>query len=272
MSFEDVWQEHKSFITAAVGGAIVFATAHYFIADHYDAAIRQDRAAVRGAEAKAKAQKLEPGRMQAVEAALETLAARLEKVEAEYAYRPSPGYTLDGIAKAPDVHFNEVVAGMVTNVVEAGLARDIRIQADLGLGGVTPKNNAERAWFLTGLDLVNRIAVAGIAAGVRTIEPIQIARPPQQSRERQRAASPYLRSIAVTASAVGHPRAVDAMVRALMLPGSRLSVEQATILSLDEDNAKQAAFGEQSVRLELTVKALILDPNGEPQRARAPRL
>jgi hypothetical protein len=273
VSAEDVWQENKSYIVGVAGGLIIFVTAWYFVNDHYKSAIVAERAAIRSAEQKARAQKLQPGLVEQVKTDLDGLSARLEVLEREQGFKPQPGFTLAGAAKAPDVHFNEVVARMVTEVVEAGLSRDIRIQADLGLGGVTPRTNAEREWYLTGLDVVYRLAFAGIAAGVRSVEPLQIQRMPAPAKDKGRAAAPYVRAVSVVCSATGHPAAIDRMLRALLLPGQRLAVEQATITTMDEESGKaRAAFSEQTVRLDMTVKALLLDPSGEPQRQKNPRL
>lgn len=274
MSVEDVWQEHKSFILPLVGGAAVLFIGWWIVTEKYEGSILASQNSARVATARAAQQKIPAGKLEEVKEVLSGLESRLAKIEKEYAYVAGEGFTLVGVDRDQDIRYNEKVDKLVSDVVEGALANDIRVPPDLGMGGITPKSVAEREWYLNGLDIVQRVSFAGIASGIRAIEAIQIQQPQQiGSRERREAIAPYLRSISVKFSIVGHPRAIDGVLRALVLPGQQLVLETATIQTMDDEGGKGwSPGGEQTVRLDMTVKALHIDSKGQPTRTKAQRL
>ena len=273
MSFEEIWQEHKTFILSLLGGVIVFFIGYLLITGPYEKQIKKDKGRVSSLARKARRQRVASGQTQEIKSKLEALRTEKDKLEGELGYTPREGFTLRAISTAPDIHFNEVVQRMQTEIVEPALSLDIRIAFDLGLGDTTPRTNTEREWYLNGLDIVNRIAVAGVAARVRSIEPIKIGRPPSRKRRQRRGATArYVRELPVTFTALGDPLAIDDLIRGLMPPGSRLGVVKASITSLDQlqggDRRKRrrVRFGsEQLVQLDMTVKALLLDTEGSEE-------
>lgn len=262
MSVEETWQENKSFILALAGGALVFFIAWLLITSSFEEDIERDLATARRARSQESRQRLPSGAKAEAEDALRALKASLQNLERELAYQPRAGFSPESATKAADIHFNEIVQKLLVEVVEPAASLDIRIARDLGLGGVTPRSNADRAWYLAGLDVVHRIALVGVASGVRSIDPIAISAPPKATRSRP--TTPYLREITVTFTAHGRPEAIDALLRGLVRPGERLALERATITSMEA--AKNAARfdGEDIVRLEAQIKALLLDPQGDP--------
>ncbi|MCB9831971.1 MAG: hypothetical protein H6807_05800 [Planctomycetes bacterium] len=266
MKFEDIWQENKGFILGLLGGLIVFFTAYAIIDGSKAADVRSNLARVASSERRERGMRLQAGELQGIQRRREELSQDLGRLEKELAFRPAPGFTLTGVTRSPDIHFNETVQRLLVEVVEPAAALDIRIPADLGLGDVTPRTNEEREWYLNGLDVVNRICIAGMAGGVEAIEPIRIARVSKKSRRERNEVDPYLRSLTVSFSARGTPVAIDRLIRGLQIPGQRLVIEKARIQSLDGLAGKQKIFVDESlVVLDLTVKALLLDAEGAPR-------
>ncbi len=266
MSVEDIWQENKGFILGVVGGLIVFFTAYTIIEGSKAKDIGSNFAQISRAERHERSIRLPSGELRRLQDRREELGQELARLENELAYRPAEGFTLAGLNRAPDIHFNEMVQRLLVEVVEPAAALDIRIPADLGLGEVTPRSDEEREWYLNGLDLVNRICIAGMAGGVEAVEPIRIAKMPKKSRRDRAETEPYMRALTVTFSARGTPAAIDRMIRGLQIPGQRLVVEKGRVQSLDGLAGKQKIFVDESlVVLDMTIKALLLDPEGAPQ-------
>ncbi|MEE9392874.1 MAG: hypothetical protein V3W41_10255 [Planctomycetota bacterium] len=264
MSFEEIWQEHKSFILTLLAGVIIFFTARMIIVGSFEDEIGRNNRAASRASSQAKRNKVQPGATAEAKRKHEALEASLAKLEREMGYKPATGFTLKAAARAGDLHFNDMVQKLLTGVVEPASSLDIRLDTGLGLGGRTPRSDVEREWYLNGLDLVNRIYLAGIASAVESIEPIKIKILPKKRRNRGEAAR-YLRPLAVSFTAHGSPAALDLLLRELMKPGARLSVEKASLLSLDSDKKTVIRFGgDDIVRMDIEVKALIVDPDGVP--------
>ncbi len=266
MSFEEFWQENKSFVLILLGGFVVFLTAWFIVTGSVEDDIRGNVAAARSHERKAKKLKLPSGALRRVETNLEELRDRLEMLKKELAYVPQPGFTLEGIGKSPDVHFNEMLHRMLRDVVEVAASLDIRISPDLGLHGVTPRTRQETEWYLNGLDVVNRIGVAAIASQVETVEPITIQAYPKK-RGGRRGDKPFVEPVTVTFHARGGPASIDSLLRGLQLPGARLVVTTARISSLEKPEGKKTSvFDEGLVGLDATVQALRVDPEGDPSK------
>ncbi len=266
MSFEEFWQENKSFVLILVGGFVVFLTAWFIVTGSVEDEIRSNVAAARNHERKAKKLKLPSGALRSVEARLEELRERLDMLRKELAYAPQAGFTLEGVNKSPDVHFNEILHRMLRDVVEVAASLDIRISPDLGLHGVTPRTRKETEWYLNGLDIVNRIGVAAIASQVEAVEPLTIQAYPKK-RGGRRGERPFIEPVSVTFHARGGPAAIDSLLRGLQLPGARLVVTTARISSLEKPKGKKTSvFDEGQVALDATVEALRVDPEGEPAK------
>ncbi len=274
MSFEEIWQENKTLILQVLGGVVIFVVGNWVIASMFEDDIRM---ATRGTQAslkRAKQQKVASGATNQVTERRDELRDELDTLEREMSYSPSKGFTLASIEGASDVHFNQVVDRMLSSVIEVGLSRGVRIQSDLGLGAVTPKTDAEREWYLNGLDLVERVAVAGIAAGVQSIEPIRIARRSKKRSRTRTTTNSYMQQVDVSFSAIGPPMAIDSLLRDLMPSGSRLAVAKASITSMDDPNPKRGAqvVNLRLVRLDMTLRALLIDEDGVPQQDKEKRL
>ncbi|MCA9321204.1 MAG: hypothetical protein KDB18_12225 [Salinibacterium sp.] len=266
MSFEEIWQENKNFILLVFGGFIVFITAWFIVTGSIEDEINGNMNAANSHLRRAKSQALPSGLAREVEQELESLKTEVDRLEKRLAFRSEAGFTLLGATKSPDIHFNQTVQRLLTTVVEPAASLDIRIPPDLGLGTVTPRTDAEREWYLNGLDVVNRICLAAIAAQVESVEPLEIGKFPKKSG-RDRDERPYLRELPVTFNARGRPDAIDYLLRELLAPNSRLVVETARTTSLEgkaKDRKKVSRFDEGVVTLEVKVKALIVDPAGVP--------
>ncbi len=271
MNFEEVWQENKSFILMIFAGLVVFGIGYLVINSSFSDEIAANKRGT--AAAKRRAKKLPSGAMKRVERRLNEIEENLNLLEKELAYKPSPGFTLVGVNRSPDIYFNEMIQRLLKERVEPAASLDIRVPATLGLNGITPKTSAEREWYLNGLDVVSRCCLAGMAAGVESIEPIRIAKMLKKSRSRRNETTPYLKPLDVKMTVKGKPGAIDNMLRDIMLPGARLAIAKARITSLDQDGKKRQSFVDESlVVLELTVRALLLDPEGEPMSPKSGRL
>lgn len=280
MSFEEIWQENKGYILALFGGFIVFLTAYLIIDSSFESEITRNVAAKGRHERNAKRARIPRGRTAELDRELVRLEEELVLLEGELEYEPREGFTLSGVSEAPDIHFNRVIQGMLSDIVEPAASIDLRIPTDLGLAGRTPKSRVEYEWYLNGLDLVKRACEAGIGVAVdpygntriESIEPIKIASPKKKKREKRREAEPYVKELRVELSVRGRPGAIDGLVRALMEPGSRLGIESARVSSLDTPKKKQLVATDPMVQVDLVLKALIIDPDGVPQVSKSSRL
>ena len=274
MSFEEIWQENKTLILQVFGGIVIFIVGNWFIASMFEDDIRMASRGTQASLKRAKQQKVASGATGQIIARRDELRDELDTLEREMSYAASPGFTLASIEGASDVHFNQIVDRMLSSVIEVGLSRAVRIQSDLGLGAVTPKTDAEREWYLNGLDLVERVAVSGIAAGVQSIDPIRIARRPKKRVRSRASTDPYLRQVDVSFSSTGSPASIDSLLRDLMPEGARLAVVKASITSLDDPDPKKGAsvVNVRLVRLDMTLRALLVDEDGVPQQDKEKRL
>jgi hypothetical protein len=256
LNFEEIWQENKDFILKLAGGGMVFLIGWLFVTSGFQEEIKANERSKRDAEATVRRMKLPANSMSEAKGKFEQLEEQYQSVEKELFYRPDPGFTLRGISGPTDVFYNEAVQKLSGELVEGASTLDIRIDAELGLDGVTPRTDEEREWYLNALDVVRRFCLAGVAGGVESIEPIKIAPMPKKKRGEEEEG--VVRPLTVDFVAVGAPTAIDGLLRALQQPGRRLAVERATITSLDGDRKASIRFGgEGLVRLNLKVKALL---------------
>lgn len=269
MSFEEIWHEHKSFILILLAGVVVFFTARYIITSSFEDDIKRNKAAAARSLRSASRSKVPTGAKGLAEEKLRLLEEELAKLQTEMSYRPTAGYTLKGAARAGDLHFNDMVQKLLTEVVEPASSLDIRIDTGLGLDGRTPRSDPEREWYLNGLDVVHRICLAGIGGGVESIEPIKIARFPKK-RSKRGEASPFVRELKVNFTVHGRPAALEELTRRLMTPGARLAIKKSSLLSLDSDKKTVIRFGgDDIVRMDMEVVALLVDDEGLPKNSRS---
>lgn len=272
MSFEEIWQENKGYILSLLGGFIVFLTAYLIIDGSFESDIRRNEAAKARHERNAKRARIPRGRTSELDRELVRLEEELTLLEGELTYKPREGFTLAGVADAPDIHFNRVIQSMLSDIVEPAASIDMRIPSDLGLMGRTPKSRAEYEWYLNGLDIVKRVCEAGIGVAadpygntrIDGLDPIKIVAPKKKKRQR-RESNPYLTELRVELSVRGRPGAVDGLIRALMEQGARIAIESARVSSLDDRKKEQLVATDPMVQADLTLKALIVDAEGEPQ-------
>lgn len=256
MNFEEIWQENKDFILKLAAGGLLFLVGYLFVTSGFEDDIRGAKSSERKSKATLKRMKVSGSEISQARGALETLQEQYAAVERELIYAADPGFTLRGASGPTDVFYNEAVQGLAAELVEGASSLDIRIDADLGLAGITPRNDVEREWYLNGLDIVRRFCLAGVASGVESIEPIKIAKPPKKKRGEEEEG--VVRPLTLDFVAVGAPLAVDGLLRSLQQNGRRLAVERAVITSLDGDRKSSIRFGgEGLVRLDLKVKALL---------------
>ncbi|MFT7617944.1 MAG: hypothetical protein ACI97A_001583 [Planctomycetota bacterium] len=273
MNFEEIWQENKSFILMLLAGLVVFTTAYFIIDGSFTSEIRGNKTRTSSAKKRAVSVKLPSGALRGLERHLDEINGSLTDLERELAYQPSEGFTLVGVTRSPDIYFNEMVQKLLKERVEPAASLDIRIPADIGLGGVTPKTEAEREWYLNGLDVVSRCCLAGMASGVESIEPIRIAKLAKKKRTDRNEVLPYLKPLTVKMTVTGKPSAIDSMLRDIMLPGSRLSITKARISSMDQTGQTRRTFVDESlIVMEITVRALLVDREGVPVGAKTGRM
>jgi hypothetical protein len=142
------------------------------------------------------------------------------------------------------------------------------------------------AHYLRGYDVVRQVLVLALLAddamegGIARIERIDISKPIDLRRGQSRRQS-FVETLAVEMTIVGHPRAIDLMLRPLTakpVEGRFLAIEEARIRSLDlpPGEVRRGSGGEDPldkdrVEVRLKLNALFIDREGRLESDKAKR-
>jgi hypothetical protein len=285
MNFGDIWQEHKKYITTLVAGLVGVLVVKLIFGMIYDSKIERAEGSLRRSK-EAEARALPAGvDVEAVKRDREALAAEFEKLRAAVHRVPRAEMTLQGGVGDADLHYNAQIDRIRNGVLEFCALRNIDVDRRLGLPEAFPSSRYEVEHYLRGLDAIEQIAALCVAAeqnlqgGVARLDNLSIEKPAKLKTGGPARQEPFLKTLRVEATIVGHPRAIDEILRGCasgapgdrpgeVPPGRRLVVQEATIKSLDIGPGavardRRGRDPEDFRRVELRLKAQVFDVSPE---------
>lgn len=282
MNLGDLWQEHRRYLTATLAGAMGVLVVKLILGLVYDGRIERAKATLSRAQGE-QARALPAGiRVDEVKRGREALEAQFGKVRDALQRKPKPEMTLVGVAD-PDLHYNAQLDRIRSGVLELCALRNIDVDQRLGLPDAFPASRGEIEHYLRGLDAVEQLIATCLAAeqrveaGVARIERIEIEKPAKARTGAAARGKPFTTQLNVECSIIGHPRALDEVVRSFSSApvegdrsGRRLVLTEATLRSLDVGPGatvrdRRGADPLDVRRCELRVKAAAfdIDPEGK---------
>ena len=174
MDLNDIWQENKRFITAVMGGVVVFLIGLLVIQSLYG----DELAATRRTKSKLERQlsesrygsserELARSDNESLSAALEELAEAVEfEARADFRSSSSTGSSIN--------QYHRTVARVREQLVTRAGRANLFLDTDLGLPDLSPSEDEEIARYLDALDAVARTVHWSIRAGVERIDDVRI--------------------------------------------------------------------------------------------------
>ncbi len=283
MRVGDVWQEHRRFITIVGAGGLLLLIGYLIISAVYSGKAQRLRDDISRAKSVQRSSSLPQG----IELRkIQTEREKLEKDEGDLiqsvAHKPAENWLVGPSVADPDLHYNQQIDRLKTTHLELAAIRNIDVDPKLGLPEQIPATRADFEHYLRGLSVVEELIGAALKAeqvhegGIVRIEKIEIARPPKARAATDRKI-PFVTSIKVDMTVVGHPKATDLFLKTLAADtagegrtGQYLAVEEATIHSLDlppgvAAKATRNADPADRRRVECKVSVLALNVNPEGQ-------
>jgi hypothetical protein len=247
MSVGDVWQEHRRFITMVGGGGLVLFIAYLVISSIYNGKAQRLTSDIERARTQQRQSVLpQNANIREIQAGRERLEKDTEALMGTVGYKPSDNWLVLPTVADPDLHYNKQIDAFKNGVLELAALRNIDVDPKLGLPDQFPASRAEIEHYLRGLAVVEAIVGQAVLAenvhegGIARVEKIEIAKAPKARTGADQRKTPFITSIRVDLTIVGHPKAIDLILKNLAQDtsgegraGHYLSLEEASIKSLD---------------------------------------
>ncbi len=277
MNFGDIWQEHRKYLTALIAGLVGALVIKLVIGMVYDDRLR--KASAKNERARAEQARALPAGVEvgAVKRAREQLEAKFNELRSALHRKPREELVLGPSVADPDLHYNAQIDRIRSGVLELCALRNIDVDPRLGLPDAFPSSRGEFDHYLRGLDAVEQLIAVCLAAeqrfeaGLARIERIEIEKPSKAKAGAARG-KPFLSTLSVDAVIIGHPRAVDEILRSFAAAdagdGRRLVVQEASVKSLDvgpgaPNRDRRGTDPLDLRRVELRVRLWALDVDSE---------
>lgn len=247
MSVGDVWQEHRRFITMVGGGGLVLFIAYLIISSVYSGKVQRLTGDIDRARSQQKAAVLpQNADIRKIQADRDRLEKETEALMTTVGYKPDDKWLVLPTVADPDLHYNKQIDAFRNGILDIATLRNIDVDQKLGLPDQFPASKAEIEHYLRGLAVVEAVVGAAVVAenmhegGVARIEKIEISKPPKARVGADQRKVPFVTAIKVDMSIVGHPKAIDLILKSFAADtsgegraGHYLSLEEASIKSLD---------------------------------------
>jgi len=179
VNLEEYWQENRRFVLGLAGGLVLFLIGLYVADAVYGTELRSARAQ----EAKIKRDLAQPmfTRAQLAEAEedRERLRAAVDTLASTVAFAEREEFRLrEGLGSA-SAQYHEIVGRLRDELLPAAARRNLRLEATLGLPKLSPTRASDIERYLSGLDLVERVARLAIDEGVGRMEELAIRLDPE---------------------------------------------------------------------------------------------
>jgi hypothetical protein len=284
VSAGDVWQEHRRFITTIAAGGLVLFIGFLVISSIYSGKARALRGDIERARSTQKQSFLPAGaEIRKIQGDRERLEKDTTGLMATVAYKPADSWLVLPSVADPDLHYNNQIDKLRNGALEFAAIRNIDVDSKLGLPDQFPGSRAEIEHYLRGLAVVEAVVLASLAADglheglIARIEKIEIARPPKARTAAEQKKVPFVSAIRVDVTVVGHPKAIDAMLKMFAADtsgegraGQYLAIDDASIKSLDIPpgapvKEKRGTDPADRRRVECKLGILALNVNAEGQ-------
>jgi hypothetical protein len=259
LDLSELFEENKKFILGVAGAAVVFFIADRIVSDDAEATTRKADAIVRDLQRESYPVAADTQKAARLKKELE---ARLAESTKRLAYAPDEGFDVAPSARDADLQYNALFRRVREEVVDGAAAYDIDVDPTLGLPEVSPSQPDEISRYANALDVVRRVSLLAIDAGVRSIGPITVSK---GSIGRFRSSESFLEELEITVRITGGMSSVGEVVEALSRPDSLVPIQSAT-LSLESEKRGPAT----GVSAELRLTALHVSPD-KPLDAGKPR-
>jgi hypothetical protein len=285
MSVGDVWQEHRRFITMVGAGGLVVFIAWLIISSVYSGKAQRLTQDIERARRVQKDSVLPGGAdIKKIQSDRDRLEKDTEALVTTVGYKPDDKWLVLPSVADPDLHYNKQIDAFRNGVLELAALRNIDVDQKLGLPETFPGSRAEIEHYLRGLAVVEAVVGSAVVAegvhegGVARIEKIEISRPPKaRTGTADQRKTPFIPSIKVDMTVVGHPKAIDLILKNFAADtsgegraGHYLSLEEASVKSLDlapgaPAKEKRGADPADHHRVECRMSILALNVNPEGQ-------
>jgi hypothetical protein len=283
MSVGDIWQEHRRFITTVGAGGLILLIGCFAISSIYGGKTSRLRRDIDLARSAQRTAALPAGAdIRKIQADRERIEREAGELLASVGNKPDDRFLLGPSVANPDLHYNQQIDALRNGHLEFAARRNIDVDQRLGLPDTFPGSRAEIEHYLRGLGVVEAVIATAIAAereneaGIARIERIEIARPPKTRLGEQRK-TPFISSIKVDLSVIGHPKAIDWMLKSFAADtkgegraGRYLAIEDASIRSLDlapgaavKEKRGVDPMDRRRVECRLSILALSVNPEGQ---------
>jgi hypothetical protein len=282
MSIGDVWQEHRRFITIVGAGGLILLIGFFTISSIYSGKAARLSSEIDRARSAQRKDQLPPGTdIRKIQADRERLEKEALDLVSGVAHKPADKWTLGPGVADPDLHYNQQIDVLRNGVLELAARRNVDVDQRLGLPDTFPGSRAEIEHYLRGLSVVEAVVSTALAAeqvheaGIARIERIEIAKAPKSKGDQRKV--PFVTAIKVDFSVVGHPKAIDWMLKGLAADtkgegrsGRYLAIEDASIKSLDlapnatgKERRGADPLDRRRVECRLSILALNVNPEGQ---------
>lgn len=284
MSVGDIWQEHRRFITMVGGGGLVLFIAYLIVSSIYSGKAARANSDIDKARSMQKQSVLPQGAdIRKIQADRERLEKDTDALMGTVGYKPADNWLVLPTVADPDLHYNKQIDAFRNGILDLATLRNIDVDQKLGLPEQFPASKAEIEHYLRGLAVVEAVVGSAVLAenlhegGVARIEKIEIARAPKARTGADQRKTPFVTSIKVEMTIVGHPKAIDLILKSFAQDtsgegraGHYLSLEEASIKSLDlvpnapvKERRGVDPADHRRVECRLAIIALNVNPEGQ---------
>ena len=211
MDLENVWQEHKTFISTVVGVLVAFFIASALIANGPGDDLRLAESTLLSENGRLRAKLHNADDRKAARAAHDGLEAALESLAGRGVFMTRPEFELSSAGSSPANQYLRITEQVSQSLLPDAARMNVDLPVDMGLPQTSPTSPGDIARTLRALDLVERAARIAIGARVDAVERIRMT--PVQVGRRGRTTkvsvtSSFLDEIPVTFDVRGRPEAV----------------------------------------------------------------
>ena len=211
MDLTDIWQEHKKFILAAVGTALVLLIGRGWVSAQYDWGAVQRKSSSTSRRLRS-AEEVKSGQVATLRAEVEELRERLDTLAEELNFRPEELFVLADGHPNPTSHCWSTIRSLQDVLVDEAERLDINIPEKLGLEDAAPTDPEDIRRTLRALNVIKNVVLSCMDSRVRYIQRIRIE---EESRSRSRSAV-FVQELRVEFEIVGTERAVRSVLGSLV--------------------------------------------------------
>lgn len=179
MNLDEYWQENRRFVLGLFGGLVLFLTGLWVA----DAVYGTDLRAARAQEAKVVRDLRQPMFTRSQLAEAEEERERLREVVAALGstvdFEEREGFRLREGPGSATAQYHEIVGRLRDELLPAAARRNLRLEPTLGLPKLSPTRASDIERYLSGLDLLERVARLAIDEGVGRMEELSIRLDPE---------------------------------------------------------------------------------------------